>query len=75
LAGAIQVRVIDRATGAQRVDASGAVPETKASNQVVPLGLKIPLETLPPGSYRLELKAMDSAGNATPPRSTDFEVE
>jgi len=71
----IQVRVIDRTTGAQRVDASGAVPETKASNQVVPLGLKIPLETLPPGSYRLELKAMDSAGNATPPRSTDFEVE
>ncbi len=71
----LQVRVVDRKTGAPKVDASGAVPDDKDGNSVVPLGLKIPLETLPPGSYRLELKATDYAGNATAPRSTDFEVE
>jgi hypothetical protein len=30
---------------------------------------------LPPGSYRLELKAMDTAGNVTPSRTADFEVQ
>jgi hypothetical protein len=57
------------------VDASGAAPEVKAGNPVVAVGLKLPLETLPPGAYRLELRATDSRGNAAPARSADFQVE
>jgi hypothetical protein len=30
---------------------------------------------LSPGSYRLELKGVDSAGNVTPARTADFEVQ
>ena len=47
----------------------------RAGNPVIPVGLKLPLDTLAPGSYRAELKAVDSAGNASPVRSADFEVE
>ena len=72
---AIQIKVIDRNTGTAKVDASGAAAEVKAGNPVVALGLKLPLETLPPGAYRLELRATDSRGNAAPARSADFQVE
>jgi hypothetical protein len=44
-------------------------------NPVIPLGLKLPVNTLDPGSYRVELTALDSAGNKSQPRSADFEVE
>jgi hypothetical protein len=39
------------------------------------VGLKLPVDTLPPDSYRLELQAMDSAGNTSQPRTADFEVQ
>jgi hypothetical protein len=42
---------------------------------VVPLGLKLPVGSLEPGSYRVELRALDTAGNISKTRSTDFEVE
>jgi hypothetical protein len=42
---------------------------------LVPMALKIPVDKLDPGSYRLELRAMDSAGNKTKMRSADFTVE
>ena len=72
---AVQMRVRDRKTGEQKVDAGGAVPNVQAGNPVVPLGLRLPLDKLQPGSYQLELKAQDTAGHATPVRTTDFEVE
>jgi len=72
---AIQVRVFDRATNDKKIDSGGAISEAKAGNPMVPIGLRIPLENLPPGSYRLELKAMDSAGNTSPQRTADFEVQ
>ena len=71
----VEVKVIDRKTGVAKVDARGAAPQVNTGNPMVPLGLKIPLETLPPGAYRLELKATDSTGNATRARGADFEVE
>ncbi len=70
----MQVKIVDVKTGASKLDATGAVPEIKAGNPVVPLGLNIPLDTLEPGKYRLEIRATDSAGNATPARSMGFEV-
>jgi predicted phage tail protein len=42
---------------------------------VIALGLKLPIASLAPGSYRVELRAVDSVGNSSKTRSTDFEVE
>jgi VWFA-related protein len=71
----VQVKVIDVKTGAAKVDAGGAVPAPKSGSPIVPLGLKIPLETLSPGTYRLEVGASDSAGNTTGLRTTEFVVD
>ena len=71
----MQLKIVDSKTGVAKVDASGAVPEVKAGSPVVPLGLKLPLENLAPGAYRLEVRATDSAGNATGLRSMAFEVD
>jgi hypothetical protein len=37
--------------------------------------MKLPLDKLTPGSYKLELTAMDTAGHSTSARTADFEVE
>jgi VWFA-related protein len=71
----MQLKIIDSKTGVARVAADGAIPEIKAGNAVVPLGMKIPLDSLAPGDYRIELRAMDSAGNATPLRTLAFQVD
>ncbi len=73
----LEIKIIDRKTGEMKVDAgvtdtSGSV---KAGNPVVPLGLKLPTDRLPPGSYRVDLVAIDSAGNHTKTSSADFELE
>jgi VWFA-related protein len=71
----VQYRVVDRKSGEKKVDVTGGAAEAKAGNPVVPVGLKIPVDSLPPGSYRIELKAMDTAGNSSPQRTADFEVQ
>ncbi len=71
----IQMRVVDRKTGEQKVDVGGPVPGAKAGDPVVAVGGRVPMDKLAPGSYRLELQAADSAGNSTAARSADFEVE
>ena len=51
------------------------MPENKQSkNPIVPVGLKIPIETLAPGSYKAELKAKDSVGREAT-RTAEFDVE
>jgi hypothetical protein len=72
---AIKMQVLDRKTGAKKVDTGGPVPTAKAGDPVVPIGLRLPLDKLPPGSYQLELTALDSAGNSTPVRTADFVVQ
>jgi len=70
--------VVDRKSGEKKVDNSGLIDlqtSAKAGNPVIPLGFKIPVDKLPPGAYRAELKAMDSAGNASKARTVEFEVE
>ena len=71
----IQMSVVDRKTGEKKIDSGGPAADTKPGNALVPLGLRLPVADLPPGSYRLELKAVDSAGNVSQPRTADFEVE
>lgn len=73
----IQIRVVDRKTGEQKED-SGLVNvanSIRAGNPVVPVGLKLLVDKLPPGAYRCELKAADSTGHYSPVRAADFDVE
>ena len=70
--------VVDRKSGEKKVDDSSLVnleKSAKAGNPVIPLGFRIPVDKLPPGSYRAELKAMDSAGNSWKPRVVEFDVD
>jgi len=73
----IELKVVERKTGQQKFDTglANAQPFVKAGNPVVPVGLKIPVNTLEPGSYRAELTAKDSAGRSAKARTADFEVE
>jgi hypothetical protein len=73
----MQYVVVDRKSGETKFD-TGLVSVAEAfqpGNPVIPMGLKIPIDQLTPGSYRLELKAMDNAGHTAKPRTADFEVE
>jgi VWFA-related protein len=73
----IKVIVRDRKSGAKKLDIG--IPNTDFSIEkgslVIRLGLQLPLNSLAPGSYELQLGAADSAGHASEFRSSDFEVE
>ncbi len=73
----IRVIVRDRKTGTKKLDIG--VPNADFSIEkgslVIRLGLQLPLNSLTPGSYELQLGAADSAGHASDYRSSDFEVE
>jgi len=72
---AYELTVVERKSGQQKAHASERIAKVNAGNPVVPLGLKLPVGSLDPGSYRVELRALDTAGNISKTRSTDFEVE
>ncbi|HZR57626.1 MAG TPA: hypothetical protein VFA74_12190, partial [Terriglobales bacterium] len=73
----IEIIIVDRKSGTKKADIG--IPNTDSAidkgNPVILLGLKLPVDSLTPGSYQLQLKALDSAGNASAVRSSDFEVE
>jgi hypothetical protein len=70
----IELTVVDRKTGEKKADVAARAP-TQAGSSVIPVGLKLPVATLAPGSYRVELRAIDSVGNTAKPSTADFEVE
>ncbi len=70
----LQMRVVDRKTGAQAFEMHGLLPNDPG-NPVVALGMRLPLDKLNSGSYKLELTAMDTAGHQTSARTADFEVQ
>ncbi len=71
----IKMAVIDRKTGEKKIETADAAKDAKPGNALVPVGLKLPVDTLPPGSYQLQLTAMDTAGNTSQVRTADFEVQ
>ncbi|MGA3190567.1 MAG: hypothetical protein ABSF22_25970, partial [Bryobacteraceae bacterium] len=75
LAVGLQIRVTD-AKGATKSDSGGfriPVPE-KGGNPAIPFAAKIPVATLDPGSYKVEVVAVDSANNKFS-RTANFEVQ
>jgi len=43
-------------------------------NSVIPIGMKVKVDDLKPGSYRLVMQAVDSAKNHAPDRNVDFDI-
>jgi hypothetical protein len=72
---AVQIRILDGKTQELKQDSGNVLVDNfvKAGSPVVPTGLRLPIEGLAPGSYRLELKALDSTG-AFATRTADFEI-
>ncbi|MGB9253976.1 MAG: hypothetical protein WCC25_03980, partial [Candidatus Korobacteraceae bacterium] len=70
----LQMKVLDRKTGAQAFEMHGLLPNDPG-NPVVSLGMRLPLDKLNSGSYELQLTAIDTAGHQTSARTADFEVE
>jgi hypothetical protein len=69
--------VLDRKSGERKIDTSitNTASAVQAGSPVVPMGLKIPVGTLGPGAYRVEVRALDLAGNSSPLRSAEFIVQ
>ena len=73
----IGYRVTDVKSGKQ-VLSSGALDTASfiaKGSPVIPIGLKVPLDALGPGTYRLDMQAGEVAGSITPVRSVSFEIE
>jgi len=73
----VEMKVTDRKTGEAKIDTGVQNAQTfiQKGNPVMAVGMKLPVAKLDPGSYRVAMQAVDSAGNKTPARSADFEVE
>jgi hypothetical protein len=47
----------------------------QAGNPVISVGMYVPVDKLQAGQYRLDVKALDGAGNSSPVHSADFTLE
>jgi VWFA-related protein len=73
----VAYQVVDQKTGKPvfatgTIDASGFVEK---GNPMIPLALVIPIDTLAPGSYRVELQAGEVGGASSPIRTVEFVAE
>jgi hypothetical protein len=59
---ACQVRFLEKGTGAVKFDTQVLGLHGKKGITTVPVGLALPLDSLPPGSYTVELTVFDNAG-------------
>jgi hypothetical protein len=48
---------------------------SQPGNPLVPVGFRLPVEKLPAGDYRFEIKGRDSAGNISTLRTADFSIQ
>lgn len=73
----LRYRVLSLDTGATVMDTGLFQPKAaiKPGYPIVPVGLKLLSDRLQPGSYRLVVEAANGAGQVSPARSTDFDVE
>src|SRR6266852_2381814 len=69
-------RIFERSTNKQVffTEVIRADDYIQKGNSVIPVGLKVKVDDLKPGSYRLVMQAVDSAKNHAPDRSVDFDV-
>jgi VWFA-related protein len=74
---ALEYRVVDRTTGELKKDSgmAGINSYVRPGNSVIPFATALPVDALPPGGYRLEIRTTHSSGPDVVTRSTDFEIE
>jgi len=73
---AFQLRVLDGKTGEQKEDTGlmrVTLPAQKGS-PTIPVGAKIPTASLTPGTYKVEIKALDDAGKEFK-RTADIQID
>ena len=71
------LRLVDAKSG-QEIVSSGEIPASafvQNGNMVIPIGMKVPVNSLQPGSYRIEVRATDTAGNKSAAHSANFEIQ
>jgi len=73
---AMGYRIFERSANKQVffTDVMRADDYIKKGNSVIPIGLKVKVDDLKPGSYRLVMQAIDSAKNHAPDRFVDFDI-
>jgi VWFA-related protein len=73
----LKLNILDEKTGKSELEAG--VPDTGSSvvpgNPAIPMGVPLPISSLQPGTYIVELTATDSAGHSTAARKATFTVE
>ena len=69
-------RILERSTNKQVffTEVVRADDFIQKGNSVIPVGMKVKVDDLKPGSYRLVMQAVDSAKNHAPDRTVDFDV-
>jgi VWFA-related protein len=70
-------RLVDQKTG-KVVFATGAIDAggfVRKGSPVIPFALKIPLDSVPPGSYRVDVQATEQGGSSTQIRTATFVSE
>jgi hypothetical protein len=67
--------ITERQSGQEKIHVGDRTPKGKSGDPVIALGLKLPLAQLAAGSYRVQLRAVDSVGNTSKARFADFDVE
>ena len=77
---AFEMKVVDRKSGQEKTTVREKAPLGKPGDPVVPIGVKLPLATLDPGSYRVTLRAAEllpgnTLGQVSTTRTVDFVVE
>jgi hypothetical protein len=70
-----QLKVFDRKTGEQKLDSGGVELSRyiRQGNAVVPVGLKLPVNGLAPGGYRLEMMVVDSTDKGAT-QTAEFDI-
>ena len=71
----VALKIFDRKSNEKKVDTGWIrIPvQEKDTNPVLPVGMKLPVNGLPAGGYRLEISGLDKAGKPIT-RTTEFEI-
>jgi len=73
---AMAYRIFERSTNKQVffTDLIRADDFIQKGNAVIPIGLRVKVDDLKPGSYRLVMQAVDAAKNHAPDRAVEFDI-
>lgn len=71
------IKIVNRTTGqvVKNFPSVNVAPYVQPGSTAIHIARKIPFGELPPGAYRLEVRATDSAGQSTPWQTADFTIE